>query len=723
MFRIAVALLLTLTCVASVGMAKDDEFNVSFFCGWDGYYRPMEWTPIEISIDSDLTEPFGGTFIASAPQDGLNTLTVMRRFVVTPESPQSLPLVTKFAFGINRCNLEIRDQRGRIHWEHAVDLWDFTAENRLLQAVQEMDVLLGVVGQPRFGLLRLPRDTISLSARGEGKVCVGRKVPQAVPWDWTGFVSLDLLVLYDPDWTLMRPEQVEAIVDWVSNGGTVLVVLGRNPLPQDSPLARMIPFDIGEPRQTEIPPEVLSRWGLEAGGSAAVTAWPLFAKPGAQLTDGTKAGAGGYLHGVGRVGFGHVGVLGFDPASLPQNQADHAAGFWTAHVRLCLGDLLETPGPPESSGPNRFASINGRGRTIAVAPDSEEDGQESHRNQQWFQISVAQQASNDVMEFLYRVAEMRPLSIWWVILTLAALAFILGPLDYVVLKRLDRLPYTWLTSTVWIVLFTVGAYYGVQALRGGDMQLRAVTVVDGIPGDDHAWSTCYVGLYSPRSAEYQLEGLGDRQWWSGIAPSQEQMWAHQQQSAMRLVPCLQEDGANLPLSVPINIWTVQSLVTESPVVSIPFAAGVTRTSDGLVVEIENKSDTEIHAGCVMLEDTYMHLGPVPAHSKTRFENRPRPFNPWRADRVIPLRGRGIEGVPTRPVPEYPGSLGEVVRNACLAQGCFERTLAMHAYLGQGAALVCVEFDDAPVPFGVRDSSYAVNHIQLARQIVFPKDGI
>jgi len=75
------------------------------------------------------------------------------------------------------------------------------------------------------------------------------------------------------------------------------------------------------------------------------------------------------------------------------------------------------------------------------------------------------------------------------------------------------------------------------------------------------------------------------------------------------------------------------------------------------------------------------------------------------------------------VPEYPSSLGEVVRNACLAQGCFERTLAMHAYLGLGAALVCVEFDDAPVPFGVKNSSYAVNHIELARQIVFPQDGI
>ncbi|UCD50107.1 MAG: DUF4350 domain-containing protein [Phycisphaerales bacterium] len=723
MFKIAVAFLLMLTCVSGVGTANDDEFYVDFYCGWDGYYRPMEWTPIEIGIDSDLTEPFGGTFIASAPQDGLNTLNVARPFVLTPERTESLPLVTKFAFGMGRCDLEIRDHRGRLQWEQTVDLWDFTAESRVLSTVRETDMLLGVIGQSRFGLLRVPRDTVCFSARGEGNVYVGRKVPQVVPWDWTGFVSLDVLVVYDPDWALLRSEQVQAITEWVSNGGTLMLILGRHPLPPGNPLARMIPFDVGEPRQTEVPPEVLDRWGLKVGGSETVTSWPLFAKPDARLIDSTKAGEAGYLHGVGRVGFGRVAVLAFDPAGLPPAHADHAANFWTAHVRLCLGDTLEAPGGRAPSDLGRLASVNSHGRTIALAPEGEEDERESRRREQWYRISIAQQASNDVMEHLYRLAEMRPLSIWWVILTLVTLAFILGPFDYLVLKRLDRLPYTWLTSTMWIVLFTFGAYYGVQALRGGNMQLRAVSVLDGIADSDCAWSTCYAGVYSPRSADYELEGLGARQWWSGIAPSQEQMWAHQQQSALRQISCLQEDGANLPISLPINIWTVQSLLTESPLDSMPFTASVTRTNEGFTVEVENRSDTPIRVGCVLLEDAYLHLGPVPPRSTQQFDGRTHPFNPWGTDRIRPNRGRGPEEIVSRPVPRYPGMLWEEARNAFLAQGCFDRTLAMHAYLDLGAALVCVEFEEAPAPFGVKDRSYEVNHIQLARQIVFPKDGI
>ena len=28
----------------------DEVFNVDFFVGWEGYYRPMNWTPVEIGI-------------------------------------------------------------------------------------------------------------------------------------------------------------------------------------------------------------------------------------------------------------------------------------------------------------------------------------------------------------------------------------------------------------------------------------------------------------------------------------------------------------------------------------------------------------------------------------------------------------------------------------------------------------------------------------------------
>jgi len=721
MFRIVVAFLLVLACTGGASGARDIEFSINPFCGWDGYFRPMEWTPVEVDIHADVSEPFGGTFILSAPQDGLNRLNVMRSFVLTPEGSQTLPLVTKFAFGTGRCTQEIRDQRGRTQWEQTINMWDLTSASRLLRPIQEQDLLIGVIGQPRFGLLRLPRETACRSDRGSGSVCVGRKVPLRVPWDWTGFASLDVLVLYDPDWSLLRPEQLQAMTEWVSNGGTLFVILGRHPLPPDNALVRLLPFDTGQPRQTEVPGEVLTGWGLMAEAEQTVTAWPLFARPDASLIESVRAEAGGYLYGLSYRGFGRVAVMAFDPAELGEAHTARTAEFWAAHIGLCLGDQLDARGrpvPQDLSGPG----ATGLRRKSIVVVRTEEEEQQGGNPNNYYRISIAQKASNQVMEHLYELAEMRPLSIWWVVLTLTALAIILGPLDYLVLKRLDRLPYTWLTSTAWIVLFTLGAYYGVQALRGGRMQMRAVSVLDGIANAGGAWGTYYCGIYSPRSADYRLEGLDERQWWSGVAPSREEMWGHQQTTAMRQIHCAQEDGANLPVSVPINIWTVQSLLTETPVEKLPFMVSVERAEDRCTIEITNTSDHPIRVGSVLLKDGYADFGPVEAHATASFERRMRPFNPWVADRTRVNSRRPAEEGPPRLIPQYPTSFQGVATDTFLAQGCFSRSLAMHAYLDLGAAVVCVQYEDAPAPFAIQDRSYGVSHIQLARMVVFPSEG-
>ena len=51
----------------------------------------------------------------------------------------------------------------------------------------------------------------------------------------------------------------------------------------------------------------------------------------------------------------------------------------------------------------------------------------------------------------------------------------------------------------------------------------------------------------------------------------------------------------------------------------------------------------------------------------------------------------------------------------------QRTQAISAYLEHGAAVVCVEYDQAPVPFAVDARSCKYDHIQLARLVVFPRE--
>ena len=231
MLRKGKIFLIILALSVTAWASDEDVFNVDFFCGWGGYYRPMEWTPMEISISSILEEPFGGFLTISAQQDEMNTLNIMNEFVLTPDMPQHLPLVTKLAFAADKCNLRISNERNKSLWNNNLDLWDFSGNSRLLTAVTEKDLLIGVVGRSTFGLILLPKQSICTSNTGNGNVYLGDKQPRMVPWDWTGFASLDLLILYNPEWELFNEHQLNAIVEWVSNGGKLLLVHYRMKIP------------------------------------------------------------------------------------------------------------------------------------------------------------------------------------------------------------------------------------------------------------------------------------------------------------------------------------------------------------------------------------------------------------------------------------------------------------------------------------------------------------
>jgi hypothetical protein len=723
MLRICSAMLVVVV-LAFVGTASaDSPFNVDCFLGWDGYYRPMQWTPVEIGISSTLTEPFAGSLKVSASQDGLNTLNITHTFVLTPDVPLHIPLVTKLAFAADKCSVRITDQRGRTQWQHDFELWDFSPTKRTLTAIAENDLFIGLIGHRKFGLLNLSQKSACKSETGRGKVHLGDKLPRMVPWDWTGFVSLDLLILYDPDWNLFNKNQLNAMAQWVSNGGRLLIVLGSHPLLGENPIAELLPFEVQQAKQIAVNVDKLRNWGLNAGNSESVVCWPLKPKPGARCcrTDDTDSGVS--LFATGYVGFGRVGVLAFDPSTMTESQKTSSTQFWINRIAAVLEDSDIKTGefePKEQNRNNKRRRSSrevyrglGTHRSITIVEDTKgapDNPQYEHR----YDIGQAQAGSNAVMEYLYSISELRPLSIWWVILLLTILAVLLGPVDYKVLKRLNRLPLTWITSAFWIILFSVGAYYGVQALRGGKMQFRIVSVKDGIKQSGHAWSTDYCGLFAPYSDDYQLKDLDKKQWWSGIAPAQEHLYAYRRQTGSRNIYCFQHDGSNLPYSLPINIWTMQCLMNESPLHQMPVDAAVERRGDEILLTITNLSESPIKEGYVLFDNNQsVGFGSVGAYSTKNFSDRLKPYKGWESTIIRSPDGRYryySEGYQS----------GFKNETAYSAQGCLRRTQTIKAYLAKGAAVVCARFDRAPVSFAVKGRSCDYNHTQLVRLVVFPK---
>ncbi len=709
MLRFREYFLIILTLSSLVCASDEDLFNVDFFCGWGGYYRPMEWTPMEIAIDSDMTEPFAGSITISTQQDGLNTLNVVNEFVLTPNVQQYLPLVTKLVYAAQQCSVRIRNARGRTQWSHDFELWDFSPNNRLITTVTENDILIGIVGRYGFGLVLLPQQSICITNTGSGKVYIGDKLPQMVPWDWTGFVSLDLLILYNPEWDLFNEHQLNAIAQWISNGGRLLLIPGSQPLPRDNPIARMLPFELQEAKQIEVPGEALEKLKLLHNASETVTCRPIKPKPNAVLYENHTDNIDECLFGTGYYGFGRVGVLAIDPSTLNNSQIANSSPFWVSAIRTVIGSENYSGNFSRS----QRSSANRPFRSIRLVSEASANPNRQNRNRaNRYEVGLAYGANNAVMDHLYNISEMRPLSIWWVILLLGTLAVLLGPVDYKILKRLDRLPLTWLTCTFWIVLFSVGAYYGVRALRGGKLQMRVVSVLDGIENSDRAWSTNYSGLFASRSDDYKIEGLRNNQWWSGIAPTEASIWEYNQNVARRNIYCIQHDGGNLPYSLPVNIWTMQCLLEESMIDKLPFKAEVQNDGDEIEVNITNESDSRIMHGYVLLDRSRgIEFGQIQPNNGRQFTDRAHKLRTWEdldMNRYRRFSNRGDNSVHFKN------------EDAFFAQGCLQRTKAIEEYLAGGAAVVCVLYDQAPTPFEIKDHSCDYSHIQLARLVVFPK---
>jgi hypothetical protein len=574
-------------------------------------------------------------------------------------------------------------------------------------------MLIGVIGGSRFGLGQLQDRTESSSWQQKGKVYVKDKLPRRVPWDWTGYASLDALILYDPDWSELSRNQLSAIAQWVTNGGRLVMVLGTHPMAPDNPLAPLMGFKIGDASQLTLGRETLASLGMESADPEPVACWSFDPSAGGGLRQTVDQVDGRPVFVTMPAGFGRIGVVGFDPANMPDARAIAGERFWAHVIGRTIDQQYE-----ERPGSRRAGMAR---RNIAI-PDEKKDKDDQNANRypgsyNYYGISRELAGNNAVMEYLYDIAQLRPLSIWWVILLLVLLALLIGPVDYIVLKRLDRLPLTWLTCAGWIIIFTVGAYYGVHMLRAGDLQVRVITVQDGVASGPAgtsppvAWSSVYSGLFAPSSDDYALDKLSPEQWWSAVAPTQSGFDAYRRSFDLRNVYYTQHDGGNLPFSLPVSIWTMQCLLTESSQPAMPFSATITRTGSQVTIRLTNHLSTPIASGFAMVgKGKGMKFGSVPAGASKEFTARLEGERLWEMGDDGSRMGARMSA----------GGLTLGHDSAFVAQGSLERTEAILTYLRSGAAVVCVRYDGSASPVVLKDQSAKYEHTQLARLVILPE---
>ena len=86
---------------------------------------------------------------------------------------------------------------------------------------------------------------------------------------------------------------------------------------------------------------------------------------------------------------------------------------------------------------------------------------------------------------------------------------LVGPVNYLVLRRLDRREWAWITVPALIAVFTVGSFGIGGLLRGSDVIVHEVAIVRGAPGTTAATVQSYLGIFSPSRSTFQVRVGGD----------------------------------------------------------------------------------------------------------------------------------------------------------------------------------------------------------------------
>jgi hypothetical protein len=315
-------------------------------------------------------------------------------------------------------------------------------------------LVVGIVAEKPDGIIRELH--LAASASGLAPAIVSLGVAD-LPDRLEAWGTLDRLIWQDVDSTALTPQQLTALRGWVAGGGRLVIVGGTAGI---ATLAGF-PDDLLPYRPTATvdvaPASITTLVGIAPAGSADIPAFAGTLGGGQALaTAGDRVIAAGIDHGS-----GSVTVIGFDPTTAWLASSHDIDSLW-----------------------RRFLPPRAAGGPVVSTDDSQ------------------------IVSAVSQLASLALPPIGGLIALLAGYILLIGPLNYLILKRFDRRELAWLTMPALIVVFAVVAYGFGTALRGTDVIVNEVAVVRGAPGATEGAAQVYVGVYSPTRTTYQLQFPG-----------------------------------------------------------------------------------------------------------------------------------------------------------------------------------------------------------------------
>jgi hypothetical protein len=323
-----------------------------------------------------------------------------------------------------------------------------------------------------------------------------------LPNRWFAYEAIDLLVLSTGNRDFVtallneREGRKEALAEWLRRGGRMILSVGRN---QDmvsklEAIQALLPVAVDGTAQlprlrsvakwsgSQHPPLTGAAPANNPGGAPPpVVVAKLEPKPGRETEtlleeqDGSSKTA---LIVRGPYGLGRVTVIALD---LDQQSA---FGKWSTNAQKDFWkQLLQETAPPLPAEPNN--------QRPGFTPP--------YGNPQYSDLASMLQANLEDFE------DVPVISFGWVALFILLYILVVGPLDYLFLKKVvKRLELTWITFPTVVITISVAAYFTAYWLKGNDQKINKVDLIDIDLQSQQVYGNTWFTIFSPRIQHYTI---------------------------------------------------------------------------------------------------------------------------------------------------------------------------------------------------------------------------
>lgn len=604
-----VLLSLLLLSAGTQNAAAALQFDV--FAGYDSYAKEGEWFPVTFEVNHD-----GPSFRAVIEISSAQFNRAQARRIPVDLPTGTLKRITIPVFATTRYGTweaRLLDEKGKEIDKRELDY-------QKLRHRASASVIMGTLSRTAAGVPAFPDIKIR---NPDLQPVVARLQTTIFPDNPIALSGLSTLYLSSERALELKDAQIKALLAWLQGGGHLIVGVEQIGDVNGSPwLREILPCQLTSTKNVSAQGAFLNWLREEGVVEAEEDAEKIASRPG-QGKKKTTSGSGALYKAAG------TNLL-----------AD--AEFESSEIQVAVAQVRN--GRVIASADNTPLAIEGpygRGRITVLTFSPERQPFNAWKNRNWLWALMAEippkyYESSDYYQWgispdsvfasMIESQQLRKLPLAGLVGLLIVYLVVIGPVDQLVLRRLNKQMLTWITFPCYVLLFSGLIYFIGFKLRAGDTEYSELHVVDVFPNNDKAIlrGRTYASIYSPANNRYRLES---EQFIASLRGEYVANWGAGQENSQAQVTYL---GNRFTADVYVPVWTSQSYVNDwwQPVSVSPLSVTV---SDGkpLRVTVKNNLDRALQHSRLCVDGIIYQVGALDAGS----------------EKVLSLQG--MQGIPVR----------------------------------------------------------------------------